>query len=276
MVHAWLAAYYASGWRSGEDSGEREIDMPTQIMLDHLNAREHELEDPTQKGKMEAEAVRICQSYHVWYTNENDYGSYRVAADTQGEPLIEREYELVLSPGRIFTTRPDVVMIHDDYFWGFEHKTQAASRLWALLRQLQISGQVSGQILALRSAHEQAVGVIGNVLVKDRGKSSDKPPFKREHYQRTDDELAKFRLDVIHILDEIDDHVGRWQSLVAAGMDDNEAANRVFNATVDHNICVGFRTCEYFGPCKARGYEGPMFDAQYRARFDAKGEEESE
>jgi hypothetical protein len=147
-----------------------------------------------------------------------------------------------------------------------EHKTQAASRVWALVASSHIVGQFTGELLALRSVFgEQAGGVQLNVLVKDRSSKSKAAPFLREPIGRTDDEIAKFRLDVIRTLDDIDATVGQYNRLLALGQSPAEAANRCFHATRQTMACVGFGKCAYYGPCKARGNEQALFDSmQYK------------
>jgi len=186
-----------------------------------------------------------------------DWPEFKVVADPQGLPLIEREYEISLGyKDYAFTSRIDLVVEARTYLGTLEHKTSSARGVPKLIKTGPTDLQLTGQYFCLRCAHPEmplnAVWV--NVLVKDRGSKSKLAPFERQPFSRSPEHLDKFRVDVIRTLHEVETHVEEYRSLVnGGGMDPFEAARVVFVQNTTQ--CFIFRACDYHNPCWAPGKE---------------------
>ena len=272
--HRGLEAWYRSGWRDGEDTGEYSLDTMIEAGTQELTDRKDEFSE--EKGQHFDEALVLVTSllekyhYHMGPGGiDQDFPSYKVAGDDQGEPLIEREFWLDLGyRDYTFTARLDLLMWVEGYLEVREHKTTAASRCGMLIRQLALDGQITGQNMLLAAMYPDVPrkGVEANILVKDRGAKSNLPPFPRQLYGNTPIELEKFKNDTIAALKNIDEHVYRYEELIQKGMSVSEAALAVFDASPPAIQCVGFYECDFYRPCKMKGYEESLFATSFKPR----------
>ncbi len=105
-IHEALAEYYRSGFVDGFDTGIRDIAQGSKKLIAALESRRAENPDGVEKifSKCEGLFVRYAEYDEV----EKDV--LRILSDSNGEPLIECEYEIELGyKNFIFTTRFDVI-----------------------------------------------------------------------------------------------------------------------------------------------------------------------
>jgi hypothetical protein len=271
-THEGLAAWYKSGWKGGEDTGARDLDAAIESARTHFAKRRSEFATTDDFDDGWATTSRLIQSYHAWFGPvgpEPDFPLTRVMGGPDGEPLVEREFQLDLGyGGHVLTARFDLVAHSFGHPSVFEHKTSAATGVGRLIDRMSIGGQPSAQLLILGSYLGDAGGdVTINILVKNRGSKSNLAPFVRHPTGRTPEELDRFRRDAVRTLKRIDDSLGEWHQLMASGMDSDEAALVAFDGSPDTQACVGFSRCSFYGPCKSTGYQSHMLDTIYRARM---------
>lgn len=280
-THEGLAAWYRSGWRDGEDTGHRNLDRALDAAEAHFATRRDEFEDESAYDDGLAMVRKLLTGYHDWYGEggpEQEYPHYKVLGDPEtGEPLIEVEFRVPLGQGYVFTTRLDTVVSLQQFAYDLEHKSWAAQGVSAGFDRFGIDGQGTGQIFALKDRYPElsVAGIIVNALVKNRGARSNKPPFERNITGRTEQDIEKFKLDTARTLAQMDAALEEFRHLVQGGLSVNEAANVVFDASPPSVVCRGFSRCEYYAPCKSRGYEQSLFDSNYRAPKPRPGDEES-
>lgn len=250
-VHAGIAAFYQSGCRDGEDTGERSLDA----MLDA--ARQDPPIDPLTVSEDIVESLaltdRLLTKYFEVYQHDD---GVRVAFDDEGHPLIEREFWLDLGyRGYRFTCRADLVYwAQGQYLRFMEHKTCRASDMPKWLKRADIDPQFSGQFLmGLSHFGPKFDAVTLNAIVKDRARRSDLPELMRKDYARSPAHLEKFRLDLVRRLQRIDEKYEEWQGLVAKGMEPDDAAKIVFDGSPSGYECVGMGVaCDYLSLCVNR------------------------
>jgi hypothetical protein len=268
-VHKGLEAYYnANTGIMWSDEGR--------ILSVHGHARKELRERISEMAggeeeytKLTAQADDMLTTYiHHWTETEPEYPTWKVALDKNGEPLVEREFELDLGyNGYVFTSKIDVVCVfQDEYLVPLEHKTVDVSRAGRLVQQFMLDGQASGQLWLLQQCYPHLeVGPLHlNMLVK----RAKRDPFRREPISRQPVDLEVFYHNTVRTLKEIDDHVGEWRSLVQRGMDPDTAARVIFDSTPDSFQCAGNFQCAFYGACTARGHEEAWFRSHTRARTE--------
>lgn len=250
-VHAGVAAFYLSGCRDGEDSGERSLDA----MLEAAREDPPWPDDPTE-GHYESLALadKMLRRYFEVYKAED---AVRVAFDPEGQPLVEREFWLDLDyNGYRFTCRADLVYWQNgEYLRFMEHKTCRASDLPKWLKRAELDGQFTGQFLMGRSHFpDQPFDAVSlNALVKDRGAKSNLPDMMRKPYSRSNAQLEKFRIDTVRKLKRIDESVEEWRDLIGRGMEPEDAAKVVFDGSPSGYECVGTGiSCTFATLCSNR------------------------
>lgn len=261
-VHEGLAVYYATGAKDGKydlDRAVSEIETRMAQRRDELSGEDY--------STIVAEAVQMLRRYHDWYGPGGvmpDYPNLQIVSDDLG-PVLEREYAIDLGGGYTFTARIDGLCKFNGYTNILEHKTVRAAGLTRLFNEMGTNLQATGQMFVLKSAYPDlnVGGVLVNALVKDRAVRSGKPPFDRTLVSRTSFELAKFHNDALLTLRQIEDARGEWKRLLDEGLTPDEASRRVF--VMNTQECVRFRACDYFGICKALGYESRGL-GNYRVR----------
>jgi hypothetical protein len=269
-VHAGVAAFYASGCKDGEDTGERDLGA----MLDAAR-----LDPPiTPETEMTTELIeslaltdKLLARYFEVYKDDHNV---TVAFDSAGEPLIEREFWLDLGYRDYrFTCRADLVYWQGGAKAGYlrfmEHKTARASDLPKWLKRAEVDPQFSGQFLMGVSHFPESRfdGVTLNALVKDRAKKSDLPDMYRKTYARTPAQLEKFRMDAVGRLKRIDESVEQWRDLIARGMEPDDAAKIVFDGSPSGYECVGMGiACDYLPLCANRERLSSLLLDSFEAR----------
>jgi hypothetical protein len=262
IVHEGLAAYYRSGWEDGKYDVGHAISIVKKATAVQRFASEEDHDNAL------ATSAAIIEKYHLWTTGGQghpDFPHLRIAADHDGNPLIERDFEVDLGyKGCTYTGRLDAVVSDGGLIRSFEHKTAAASTRGRLITDMSLNTQVTGQCFLLEQClpDYDTQGVLINVIVKNNAKTS--PPVFRDITVRSPERLEKFKRDVLKTLKEIEDCMEAYKHLQqSGGMSPDEAAREVF--LMNTTKCVDFAPCTYFSMCKHIGKEDAMA-ATFRPR----------
>lgn len=265
LLHEGLAAWYLSGCRNGEDTGERDIERAVTTLAAHALRAEHEYESP---DACAADASRLevtLRSYHDWYGpggRLQEWPELRVAFDAEGQPVVEREYEIRLSPGYIFTTRIDLVAWHHGFLKTMEHKTSHPMFVRQRLSSARYDAQFTGEAFAMRHLFPDTplAGVLVNVIVKDRSVNSKFDVAERDTTTRSDAQLERWRSATLATLRDIDRRVEGFEQ--AAGPQPTpeaieRAADDWFPVTGTRTgECGAFnRDCDFARLCQLPGLE---------------------
>jgi len=216
-----------------------------------------EWERPTDKVDDLGVVGSLLTRYHQMYGpggTDQDYPAFRVADWNHG-PAAELELGIDLEDGlgSIFTSRLDAVL-EDQHgvIWGLEHKTSAASRVHALLQKGYLDGQITGQYANLIAHFPNRVigGVALNVVIKDAGKG--RPSFKRQFYQRNQDQVMGFLHDIRREAQNILAGLSVYSDRVSEGVDPWEAAISSFDGSPPADRCYGFGKCDFYDLCLDR------------------------
>lgn len=275
IFHTGLEYWYRSGCRNGEDTGEYQIDPALEAARVVWTSAEHEYESPDEWAAHWDQVSLTLRSYHDAYGpggHERDWPEIRVLCDERGEPLLEREYAVELGyRDFILTCKPDAIVSHRGYVKVLEHKTSHPRYLSERLQSIHTDAQFTQECYTLRALLPELPleGVLANVMPVPRGASSKFRVAERETTKRSDWDLEVFRLDSIDILQQIDDRVGRWQDLVAGGMNPTNAARMCFPSHGTRTgRCNAYRGCQFLRLCSNKEREVEML-RNYRGRTAA-------
>jgi hypothetical protein len=273
IFHEGLAAWYISGCRDGEDTGQYNLEAALAAAEVHFNARKHEYSDQEIATADWAMNKQMLVSYVDRYGPESsvpDYPDIRVVCDGEGKPLVEREFQVDLGfQDYIYTMRADLVISHRGFVKIMEHKTSVASWVRQRLSTSHWDSQMTGQcwILDTLFPGEALAGVLVNVVVKNRSLKSTFDIAERETTTRTAQQLDNFRLNTLDILHEINKRLEKFEETLKRSGDVEYAAQLWFP---DHGTRTGCCTaynslCEYADLCKAPGREKSTL-ANYKPR----------
>jgi len=257
--HHGMHAYFLSGVRDGEDTGERDI----MRALDHLEVehrkRAHEAETPEQAQQNLDVAKAVLMKFDELLL-KGQYASRRVVCDDEGEPVLEREFLLPIgSEGRfIYSDKVDAILLNDEgYHEVGEWKTTTYRFANQKLESLSMDGQTYGHMAVLQGCCPDTPinGVFVMVFVKDRGKKSDLPHI----YERTlvipPENVEQYIWHVEMWVEEMTERAERWQDAVTAGTDPYYAGLTQFPMNgLLNGMCQRFgRRCDYASYCEAHG-----------------------
>lgn len=252
--HEGLASWYATGWRDGQyDVARACADLHSK-----MHTRYKEFEDEESFVAIITQAQELIRRYADHFGPGGmvpEWPELRILSDTEGQPIIEREYEYPLGYDDFtFTARVDALCEFNGYPYVLEHKTSSAAGVSRLLTGMGTNLQCSGQIWLLsKCLGTTPTGTLVNVVVKNPGRAAGSRRFDRTIVTRSQAELAKFETDAIRTLRAIREATDEYQTLVQAGMDPDTASRQVF--LMNTQECVRYSACPYFGICKALGSE---------------------
>lgn len=263
IFHEMMAAYYLSGVKNGEDTGEYDLDRAIQAGEAHYAARKQEYLDLSVGEDAVLTSTEMITGYYQAYGPDSpapDYPTIKVVTNEQGEPYIEKEFTIGLGyKDYIYTTRLDLIIGHHSFLKSMEHKTSVASWANRTLAGIHRKSQFTGEIFVMVNAFPDHVlnGCMVNVCVKNRSTKSTLPVALRDTTGRTPDQLERFRLRVIKILQDIDSSVNAFSDFMLGGMAIELAADQTFPEYGEYNEhCNAFnRECEYMPFCK--GIQAP-------------------
>jgi hypothetical protein len=274
IFHEGLAEWYRSGVRDGADTGQYDTDRAIETARMHWKDRIREYEPDVSAEDDWAKNQKLLLDYFTRYGPESqtpDFPDLIVATDSDGEPLVEREFVTELGySDYIFTCRVDMICHHRGFLKVMEHKTSVPGFVRQRLNVSQWDSQMTAECWVLREEFpdDPLNGVLVNVVVKDRSlRSQTFDVAERATTTRTDAQLDQFPLNAVDILRQIDERVAGFEFDVAEGRDLEHCAQKWFP---DHGTrtgaCMAYnRECDYAPICKLAGRESSAIQA-YRPR----------
>ena len=281
VFHEAIAAWYESGVRNGEDTGERSVDKALEVALREHKSCESQFPADRKTGLESSEVAAnefakvemMLRAYHDRYGPESmnpEFPTIQVLVDDEGKPLVEREWTAQLCPGYVFTCRTDLIILEHGLMKTMEHKTTSAYGVQMRKREMDMDPQFSGEYWILRECLPQhtLAGVMVNMIVKDRSGKSKFDIAERETTTRTDGQLNRWRLTSVHALEQIDAAVARYTELLAAGTTHEAAADLCFpDYGTRTKQCYAFNSrCQFLDLCQMAGMEHKRI-AQFKPRF---------
>lgn len=255
--HEALAALYKSGCRNGEDTGEWDKDLALEILeLTHTQSLRHYQDEAKAEEDRLLLTSMIVAYYDMFSLNGTnpDYPAIRVMHDGEGNPLIEREFQIDLGYNNyVFTCRADLLITHHGVPKVMEHKTSAPN-WWAQkrLNSIHTDSQFTGECFVLASLFpgEMIDGVLCNIAIKNKkpetSRSKNYKIALRESTRRDHHDFNTFRQSALDILQQIDHRTEGFEEDIASGLyNEEERINRWFP---DHGTKT--QACEQYGGCE--------------------------
>lgn len=274
ICHDGLEGWYRSGIRDGEDTGERSIDAALAAVDQSHQTRYREFQGAEEADQVLDVSRHLMRAYHDRYGPESsgsEYPTWKVLCDAQGEPLVEREWCAQLTPGYVYTCRTDLIGTHHGLLKTMEHKFTTPSGVRARLREMDMDPQFTSEYWILREMFPDLTlnGVLVSMTVRD--KATGPMPLghnTRETTIRSQGQLNRWKSSALSILQQIDESVGLYQSLIADGWEPEPASEQAFP---DHGTRTGrcyayFSQCQFLPLCQAAGIERRAM-ANYTVRF---------
>lgn len=270
LFHIGMENYYLSGWQDGQYKIEVAIEAAEQAHLE----RRKDMASADEADASWIQTKRLLQRYdeHWGPGGSNcEYPELSIAADAQGLPLLEREFEIDLGVNDyVFTCKPDAIVWYGGMLAVLEHKTTAASRLSRVFDEMNMNLQTTGEWFTLRSLYpdEPIHSIVISASVKDRSAKALKEgslEFERRSFSRNHEDLQKFKRDVIDTLLEMDASIEEYHLRLQQGATVDEAARQSFR--MNRTQCAsGFFKCDYYSPCATLGRESQMFLSGFKPR----------
>ena len=269
LLHAGKENWYRAGVKDGEDTGAYSLDAAVGAVEALAGSRSKEWADASDR---EADVAGVKGLLEVWdrfYGPEGHtplYPETKVLCLEDGTPAVELEITVPLGiEDYVYTCRADLVSLYQDrYLRVEEHKTSAPTFVDRLLNSLPKSSQFTGEFFAL-SSEFSATHPLDCIRVHAHikgwtPKSKFPAPVKFGTTTRTPQQLERFRLRAVTILQEIDLAVDSFNSAVAAGCDFTQAMDTLFPEIGEHTgACYDFnRTCDFEGPCRVGHNAGTL------------------
>ena len=282
IFHEGIAAWYRSGCRNGEDTGEYDIDHA----MDVLNTNAVAAAAQYAGGPAKAEDDRVMfqvlmRSYADRYgptSPSPDWPEIRILCDAKsGEPLIEQAYAFPLGNGYTYTCRIDAIIMRHGNVSVMEHKTTTAYGIRFRLESMPWDAQFAGELWTLQHALPELPihGVYVNICLKKRSSTSKFDIATREMTVRTDGQLERWKEGAKALLRQIDNAVERYEQAMYGGLQANysdglsheEAADAFFPDTGTRTgHCTAYGGCEYQELCAIAGMEHRALN-QFRPRL---------
>lgn len=250
--HGGMHAYLLSGWRDGGDSGERDIDKAIGHLEDLAHSRAGETESPEQAEENCLVAKQMLLKYDEL---RNEYTDMKVVGDSNGEAVLEREYQLPIGPNGEFTYTNKIDSMLQDregYHYIGEFKTTSFRFANQSLNALHMQGQSYGHMGVLTRLFPTAPigGIHFMVFVKDRGKKSNLPHVYERAIIIPGESVDAYFDHVLDRLYRMVDSTQRWQVLCNEGWEPYSAGIKAFMLDgVLNGQCTRFNR-----PCAFRGY----------------------
>ena len=263
-VHAGLHAYFLSGWRDGEDSGERDVIKAQSHARSVLEAMRQNYSTPEDYQKSERE-TNFCLDKFDDMMVRGGLTPKRVAPDSKGEPVLEREFQISIGDGRFtYVNKIDGMFIDtEDYHQVGEFKTSAASYASDAYLGLGLMGQNLGHMKVMLGNWPDAPinGILHYTLVKNRGaKSTLAPVIETDAIIPADVVDSYFDHTVVPTLETLVERTMHWSDLVNDDWDPYQAGLVHFpQEGMANKQCKRFRRlCPFAGYCEASGFGSKM------------------
>ena len=262
-VHAAIHSYFLSGFKDGEDSGERDVMKALAHAEEVVAARQHEMDSPEDYQKA-LNQTRHCLIKFDEQLTAGGLTNKRVVADANGEAVLEREFQLPLAEGRfVYTDKVDGVFENDEGYHEIgEYKTSTFRFATTTLNNLHMQAQSYGHMGCLTSSYPEAPigGLLFWVLVKDRGAKSDLPHIYERQVTIPPECVEQYLHDVTQTLEDMVSRATAYTNLCNEGLDAYQAGLMCYPQTgIMNGQCYRYnRPCEFAGYCEAHGYGSRM------------------
>lgn len=265
LYHIGMEVYRHSRWRDGEDTGEPVIDAAMDAIGAWASQRADEFEDAEQRAGLVDEARTYVRRYYDWFGPRGthpEYPSVKLLADPRDPSKAAVEIPLSLDlgyRGYTLTGKLDALVTERGFVWVDELKTTSIGpnefgRSWTLHPQPATELLLSRENLGVHVHGIRLNAVYKKWSANQRPKPGQqpKPQFFIEHISRSQPQLDLVRHQVLTTLIEIDEHLNRWQAMVAEGSDPYAAGLEVFTMKGTGNgTCRAYnRDCEFAGLCQ--------------------------
>ena len=252
LFHDAEQVWLESGWQDGKfDHG---------VALDCIQAAMDSAERQREAGTEEqlTDCVATALELFARYAKrcgpngaDPDWERFRIAADSEGKPLLEREWQVDLGYNQYFiTSRIDAVgwRCADGLLSAIEHKTMDVGNHRATIRGYHVGPQPTCEQLALSTAWpNEDVGVALNAVIKRAAAAN--PVRQWVVMDRREQHLEMFRIDTIRKLQAIDEAIEEWLEL-SLEMPTMAAARLVFTANAPETVCSGQGFgCDFYDIC---------------------------
>ncbi len=254
--HDGLYHYRLTGWRNGGDSHEYDIDGAIATMLTNANKGRHLWESPEDFEAKMANLTHLLEKYHHLGMAKHT----SVVADGNGDPVLEREYQIPLTDPRLsrsylYTVKVDAILESErgDHQIG-EYKALSYRGLSAEQKGIHLTLQTQAELAVLHSAFPTAPlnGIRYEFAIKDRGQRSTDPTFIPWPVTIEVEVLDLWREYVVQWLAQIELCMARWHLLQNKGYDPWRAGLLAFPGTGRANKqCVRYyRLCDFAAYCE--------------------------
>lgn len=293
MLHAFKEAWYLSGVRDGEDTGQYNLEAALEHLNTYTTARQGEFAPDTGEGSAFdwalAEVKKWCELFHTYYGPDGYtplFPEEKVLCLEDGRPAVELQFEIPLGyRDYIYTTRLDAVKLFQDrYVIGSETKTAAASWVERYINRLPKGSQFTGQMFVLRNAPELAhlpwdkVKVVYHIKGwNPSGRSMFTSPCVSGDVTRSQAQLQRFQVQTLAALRRIDETVEEYQHRLEAGEDFYTLLDELFPESGENTgECYSFNSeCEFMTACRM-GFDKGSLGNFHPARAAADEEDGSE
>ena len=256
--HAGMAAYLNSGWKDGEDTGQRDIGAA----IDHIEKVGREGASEMESPEEAEQAVEVAKKVLFKFDElAPQYEDIRVVGDGKGNPVLERGFEIPLGPDGEFTYVDKIdalVMDSGGYQYVGEWKTTTYRFAHQAVGGVSVQGQNIGHMAVLTTLFPTSPigGVFSRIFVKDRaaarGKSEQKPYVYENKVIIPGGNVETYLKNVEEWLTEIVDLIDGWKCIMASGHGDAyQAALLAFPQDgLSNGMCQRYgRLCDYAGYC---------------------------
>lgn len=270
LFHEGLAAWYLSGCRDGEDTGERDIEAALEVAKGFWEKIQGEYEggpDGAEEDWIEISALLRQYHDHHGPDGASEYPDLRIAHDGAGVPLVERAFELSMGyPADnpyIYTVRVDAIIERCPGFRQiFEHKTSNYRWVSTRIKTIHTDAQFTGEFAALQALcpDDPLNGILVNVIAKGRGPRSSVALTTRETTTRSPGVMRAWRKTVVKTLIDIDEAVAGFDGVMAQGVDLEQAAEWYFplRGTRTGHCWSYNRLCGFASLCERDNIKGEL------------------
>jgi hypothetical protein len=274
--HEGIAAWYGSGCKDGEDTGQYSLEAGIETARLYHDMRKAEYESPEKADECWAKCQFMLERYHGAYGPGGacpDWPDIKIVHDEDGQPMIERDFTIPIYPGYVYTCRVDAIVERYGFLQIMEHKTSAPSSAWQRVKTIHMDSQFTGEILCLRHEFPDTAqnGALVNV-VRNRATLLNDRVAVRETTDRNVVQLTRFKQKVHDVLRRIDDAVAGYTHDMEKGDNDPDTiVSRWFPDYGSNNSeCFSYmRDCDFTMFCQAAQPE----EVSLR-HFKPKGKEE--
>ena len=278
-LHEGLEALYLSGCRDGEDTGEWDLEAALAAADKHHIEHLSRYEQHSRAEEALAVVHWVLENYMETVGpggSDPDYPKMKVLHDTEGQPLVEREFTVQTGySDYYFTTKPDLLVELDGKLFSLDHKSNAARIDWVMdrLNSITMDPQFVGEFAALTELFPDVKisGAMINLLCKKKPSNKEIQAIMRRSTSFNEFDLLCYKDEVRDLLEQIDERVDKFNGLLDSGWPLEGAASKCFPR---HGTRTG--RCNAFAGCVFKDLcEHKDMTSSYLSRFEPRTVEET-